>query len=495
MKPLGTITMCFPHVDEVTRNILETTMDEAENFADFTERLCERVKAESVPPLLEYLTVFFLSCVGHAALVDTLEKVGKVPDLAEPLLKTLQAGRGLNISWDAMRSSLLNAMRVTPNDWIACQLYLTWRSGVEGIYPESDVDVTPIDIVKSNVNENEELHFFKSHLLQLEAGTYGRGRKRKKTHSLLRDALTIAKEFDDQVMATRIQVYIASLLKHTNLHSAIDLYKSSKEECEQLGYKSLIGHIQFQLGHIMGFRGEFDAAIEHLLESISISESLGLPTIFRKSVIAFMYNQIGVGEKALELANTGLEGYDSEDRRGSYPQVQYAWALINLGRYDEASDELAIAQEIALKSGNSSRVLHCRYVEGILDKAENNLDGAISCFEEVLEYLEDDPTPVFQNICLINLTEIEIELLDKETLDDKSEMSGPWMQKLFEHSKKNDLPGIAARAMILKARLRDKQGQYDEVHKILKEVQNIAQAPSMNYLKGLILTEFPDLIV
>ena len=134
-------------------------------------------------------------------------------------------------------------------------------------------------------------------------------------------------------------------------------------------------------------------------------------------------------------------------------------------------------------------------VEGILDKAESNFENAVTNFKEVLKYYEEDHVPVYLNICLLNLTEIEIEMLTEESLDEKSESSGPWMKKLEEHVKTNDLPGVAAQSKILKAKLRHRQGQYDEVRKILKEVQEIAQAPSMKYLNDMLISKFPDIIV
>jgi len=109
-------------------------------------------------------------------------------------------------------------------------------------------------------------------------------------------------------------------------------------------------------------------------------------------------------------------------------------------------------------------------VEDILDKAESNFENAVTNFKEVLKYYKEEPAPLHQNICHLNLTEIEIEMITEESLDEKTESSGPWMQKLEEHVKTNDLPCVAAQSMFLKAILRHRQGQYDEVRKILKEV-------------------------
>jgi tetratricopeptide (TPR) repeat protein len=169
--------------------------------------------------------------------------------------------------------------------------------------------------------------------------------------------------------------------------------------------------------------------------------------------------------------------------------------LINLGRFDEAKAELAVCHELASKSGGSLQMMWYYMVDGILDKAERNFENAVTNFKEVLKYCEEDLVPIVQNICLLNLTEIEIEMLTEESLDEKSESSGHWMKKLVEHAEKNDLPGIAARALLLKAKLRHRQGQYDKVRKILKEVQKTAEAPSMKYLNDLAISMFPDIIV
>ncbi|MHA1926566.1 MAG: hypothetical protein ACXABV_13030 [Candidatus Thorarchaeota archaeon] len=495
MKPLGTITMCFPHVDEDTKTTLQSIMEEAENITDFTERLCDKVCSEPSSPLLEYLAFYFPYCISYYNLVDRLETAGKVSDLAEPLLLITKVREGLRIGWDEMKSSLMKSLNVAPNDWIAIHLYLTWRIAAEQIFPESDVDIRPIEAITSSVNENKDLTFFKAYLLLSEARTFLREQKRKDAVNLIRQALTIARKFDDQIRVAGLLHLLANEIKHTDVKQAIDLLISSRELSEQLGYRNGIGIVQHELGHIMGLRGELDAAIEYQFEYSAIKESLGLSTSWLNSIIALYYNQAGNGENALELAKTALALEDSGRRDLPYTRAHIAWALINLGRFDEAKAELAVCHELASKSGGSLQMMWYYMVDGILDKAERNFENAVTNFKEVLKYCEEDLVPIVQNICLLNLTEIEIEMLTEESLDEKSESSGHWMKKLVEHAEKNDLPGIAARALLLKAKLRHRQGQYDKVRKILKEVQKTAEAPSMKYLNDLAISMFPDIIV
>ncbi|MFW9893881.1 MAG: hypothetical protein ACFFFO_16875, partial [Candidatus Thorarchaeota archaeon] len=85
MEPLGTITMCFPHVDKDTRSILEKTMKEAENFGDFAVKLVDGVCAKPSSPLLEYFAYRFSDCIVDLNLTDKLEAAGKVSVLAAPI--------------------------------------------------------------------------------------------------------------------------------------------------------------------------------------------------------------------------------------------------------------------------------------------------------------------------------------------------------------------------------------------------------------------------
>ncbi|MFW9809497.1 MAG: hypothetical protein ACFFE6_08970, partial [Candidatus Thorarchaeota archaeon] len=168
---------------------------------------------------------------------------------------------------------------------------------------------------------------------------------------------------------------------------------------------------------------------------------------------------------------------------------------INLERYDEAKEVIDICHTHALKSGDVNHVNWYYMVEGLLDKAENRFENAQMNFQRVLDFMENSPTPLFQNICLLNLTEMEIDMLEDTTLHEKQDLSGNWMEKLEKYVQDNDFPGIAAQSMILKAKLRYRQGKYDDAKKILKEVQKTAKTPSMRYLKDIMIAKFPDVIV
>lgn len=494
VKPLGTITMCFPHVDEDTRNTLKSVMEIAKNYADFTDKLCNRICEEPSPLLLQYFAIFFAFHIEWYTPVDRLQSAGKVPDLALPIVLLIKGRRAADVSWEEMKEAMQRALELTPNDWITCHLYLAWRFKAEILYPECDVDIRPIDTIAARVSENRDLAFFKAYLIQFEALGYLRENKRVEATDKLKQALAVARKFDDQVLMVDYLLELASNIKHTDMEIALHYLTVCKEIGEELGYKDRVGAVHHQLGHIRGIRGEMNAAIESQLEYKAIRESLGLPTEYMSTVIAFLYNQIGNGEMAFEHAKIILDFEDSVLRHLPYTRAQLSWSLINLGRLGEAKAELAAAQKAANKSGDIRQIIWVRLVEGILDKAEGSLDSASGCFSEVMNYTEENPLPVIQNICLLNLSEIEIELLTTESFDVNLETSGPWMQKLMKHVEMNDFSGIAARALLLKAELRKRQGRTKDVRKILKEVIKTATNPSMRYLEDIAVAMFPEIL-
>jgi len=489
LKPLGTITVCFPHVDDETRAVLQSVMDEAENLGDFTERLCNKVCLEPTVPLLQFLAFYFADTTGEWGLLDKLVLAEKVPVLAEPLLLQMRNKRGQTVSWDEMRTSLLSALEAAPNDWIASLLYFGWRGYADLLYPESDTDVRPIETIEKRINENEEFGYFRIALCEHR---FRREGNFKEANHAITEAIAIARKFDDLVAVSDLMVAKANIAKYIDLRKSLDILHASRDLSKQLGSSN--SGIAQELGHIMAFRGELNAAVDYQLECCTIRESKGYPISGMPALVALNYNMMGDGEKALEYANAAIEQvgiYKSSVLLHS----QKAWALINLDRTDEAKDELEKTKRLAMKSGDIASLLISQMVEGILDKAENDDDSAAQNFEEVFRARERAILNWWEVTCLLNLVDIEIGGLRPKLLDIDAESSGLWMQKLEEYVKETDVPGIAARSLLLKAKLRQKQGRHDEVRSLLREVLKSAESSSMRYLKDIVASTFPDVIV
>jgi tetratricopeptide (TPR) repeat protein len=488
--------MCFPHVDASTREVLASIMESAENYADFTKRLCERVSSEKSTSLLEYFAFFFAFHISEYNLIDRLVEAGKVSEMAKPLHLIVKYRRGEAEDLIQMNQSLIDAVSASPNDWLAAQLYLKWRIYAELNFPESNISLRVIDKIDQRVNTRKELEFFKSYLLRIKGIKLMFDFRTEEEIEVAKEALEIAEKYDDQVSVVDILSVLGGIVKFTDMNEGLRFLDSSKALAEKLGYAYRVGRYHLGFGHLLGQKYEFDAAIEHILEFHRIRQSLGLSVRIVNTLLSFYFNLKGDGEEALRCVEMAQKSTITLRMTSPFAIAQRAYALTNLGRYSEAKAELEASRELAMRSGSGWYMfLWYHMVEGILEKEMGNLVVAKSLFEDVLNYQEEGPVPIIRIICLANLTEIEIELLTTESLDKPPDSSGPWMQMLESYVEENNYPGVEAQLLILKAKLLNKQDRGNEAMGLLNEVKKIALSPGLKYLENIITLKFPHIFV
>jgi tetratricopeptide (TPR) repeat protein len=352
--------------------------------------------------------------------------------------------------------------------------------------PETDSNVSLLDTISEDVNKRQEFDFFKTYLLRLDALRHHYDMELDQQIQLMEKALFIAKKHDEQVVVADLQSGLANVVKHFNMKRAIGYLDSSREISEQLGYRYNLGHIHQELGHIAGIRGEYDSAIDHFIEFQHVRESLKLPITMTKYLLATYCNLARNGEAALSAIEEAISSYESVRKISPYALIQRAWALTNLGQYGIAREELEASQEIAFKSGVVWYTsIWPKLVEGILEKVEGNYDEAKAIFEGVLDKFGHKPIPLVQNVCYLNLAEIEIELTKVDSLARPDGISGPWMEKLEEYVEENQLPGIRAQMLLLKASLYQRLGLFDETRELIQECRMLAESKGLDYLQRI----------
>ena len=156
MKTLGTITACFPHVDEATRTILQSVMDEAKDYNDFAERLCEKALKETVPTLMIYFAYFHVYIQNKYNLLRRLIEAQVGSDLTQPITLMYGVRRGDSIEWDDFQKAIAAAIKATTSDWIACHIYIAWREMGDSWFPDSFTDFETFDILESFINESDD---------------------------------------------------------------------------------------------------------------------------------------------------------------------------------------------------------------------------------------------------------------------------------------------------------------------------------------------------
>lgn len=495
MESIGTITIHYPYVDEKTREILQSVMPEAENFADFTKRLCDRVCTDDTPMLTQYLAFYFADVLFDFRLLDRLEAADRVTAMAEPLLFLIKDRRGQGITREDMKKALKQALDAAPNDWFVCHVYLTWRQWSAAVtsFTPADYGIHPFQSIIEGIEDNENLEYFNVYLLSIESDGLRKEFEYSKAYELEQQALQIAKKFDDRMAVADKTLALGYLAKFSDVREASNLVIKSRTLYEELGDTLGVGSSLLMMSHVMAYRGELNAAVEYVRDYANVRESLSLPSDLQMCMVAFYHNHMGNGKAAWEiLTNLNVHDQSPITIRVSY-HSQKSWALLICHRQDKAKYEFEQAKMAISELGELEHLVLGEILEGLIEKTEGELDGAIDALKRALEAVENGPAPMYlKNLCLLHLTDIEVEKYDYGALDSKEDVSGPWMQMLEAHVKKNDLPGIESWSKILKAKFRRKQGREDDVKSLLDDVLDAANSSSMRYLKDIVKDTFLD---
>ncbi|MFW9954091.1 MAG: hypothetical protein ACFFD3_06030 [Candidatus Thorarchaeota archaeon] len=493
MKPLGTITACFPHVDEETRNILQSIMDEAKDLDDFAEILCNRACVESFTPLAIYFAYFFSFNQSKFNLIDKLQEARKYSVLAKPLLLSVQTIRGLHVEWREFRKAIAEAIEASQGDWITCHIYMGWKRFVEGLYPESSTDSRALGILESKIEIDHDLSFFLSYLYSIRANRLSGERSVNEAIKMFNQAIIQAKEHDNILDYTSLLAQKANLVKRINIDEALSILEVHREVCERFGFIAGVADNDLNLGHIAMAKGEFNLGVHYQDRYLQVHSSLRFPSGYPSTLIAQLYNMMGDGAKALEL----ITGTRQEIDRGNilFTLIHEAWALVNLDRIDEAEKSITKAKELVLKSDDEVRLGLTYFVEGLIEKSRHEFASASYTLENALDIFERYYSQAFVNITLIHLTDIEIESFSYKTTNEKLESSGPWMKKLLDLVAKKDLPGIDAQSKLLRAKFLFKQAQFTQSKKLIKEVLKTSKFPGLQYLENMVKLMLPELLI
>ena len=275
MKPLGTITQCFPHVDEETKSILQSVLEESENYADFAKQLIEKACSKKVTPVLQYFAFFHAYNMDMHTQMDRLYELDEIPLFIEPLYLANRVVLGYEVDMSAMLKSLVIAMQTIPNDWLACHLYLAWRRAADTFDPETDTDVQSMETLRERIEDDDDFECFQPLLIGLEAYAMALKGYPVQAIKVYKEGLAIARKHDDLALVADGLYFLAESIKHEDESQAMELMLEQNKIAEELGYAWALARSLIVRGRIMMNRGEYDAALSHILEYGDVTESLG----------------------------------------------------------------------------------------------------------------------------------------------------------------------------------------------------------------------------
>ena len=484
MEPLGTITMYFPFVDDETRLIMESIMDAAYNYHDFVCRLVERVCTEKSSDDLVHLAAIHNAYLSNFKIHKQLNGMHANTTIARPYLLIYNAFYDEDPSlFDVAKEDIEQILSSSPDEFIAYQMYDCAGHIGRLTAPRDSYEIQALEKMENLVKANEAFSCFKSNVLEHKAWQYERNDP-KEAIRFYELAYEVAMEHDDQVNAATQLSAMAFSVKNFDTAKALRLISKSETLSRSQGHSYSIADMQNLKGIVHSSRGEFSASVESYQECIRLHERMGSPTM---SVLPFnlasTYNEMGLGEEALEWAMMAIDTLKSHPSHLPLAYFAVARALVNLGRLKEAREYLDEAQEMGLKIADEIFLQKGYIISGQLEMAEGRHLDALHSFERAFEICERTGRQSRLNSSLLRLTECELALFENNKDTQFDETSGPWMDRLERETNEKDIPGIQGRMLLLKAELRLKQGRKDDAALLLSKVIELAENPEMSYLR------------
>ncbi|MFW9912464.1 MAG: type IV pilus biogenesis/stability protein PilW [Candidatus Thorarchaeota archaeon] len=478
MEPIGTITMYFPFLDSKTKGIIENIMHGAYNYYDFVQCLNQRVLDEETTDL----TVFF--AVHHAAILFDFQWLKKaIKKYAElniilPNIFIASAFQGHGEDLQRAREAADIVLDSNPPKWLALEMYISRLEAEVLGYPTQLDDRSTIDSIEEIMEKNPELRFYESRVygnLSYRADNEG---DKELALNYIEKAISNAEVHNDLNRLARLLRSKARHLQAVDLKQSADLLERARGMFESMGDKDGLADASFQLSKIEAIRGEYDQAIEHILEVIAIRESLGRPIGPYAMTLSTIYNAIDCPTEGIEWALMAQEDLQPLHRPRAI--LNQAWSLILQRKLTEAFMVLDSIRKSILKSGLEYQLAALYLINGVLDMVEGNHSGAAVSLEESLEIYERQKSMMSAHICSHYLA--RNEFLSVDSLEPLKGV-GPWLTLLEERAISEDLPGILAQALILKSQLFMVLNNQEEFNTAIQEAAILVESANLTYLK------------
>ena len=489
MKPMGTITKYYPFIDDDTKSILDTLMDEASNYYDFVGLLCKTVLENEVPINLGYLAaVNAWWCRTEKNMNLIREKYGEVPCIRPWTHLHATASSDQAKYHDAVVQAIEEAMDTSLEDWMETEIHLLhafyhWPS--HGDMPNL---LEPIEKAENLIRSNPRLTCFDSLLCAFKAMAKRREGDSKGAIPVYQRGQQIAETHGDSLYKYMNQMGMANTLRHFNIQESLALFEELYDLAQNLEVPYLMAEVLNDSSMTFERAGEYDLAISCHIEGIKIFGGGDAPSL----LLSRIYSTLGDGWRALEWAEEAFKWAENLEIPTLY--LQKAWALALLNKLEEAEHNLDIAHPLIMKVGNEGALSEYYRISGVIEFKRGNLLDALDFLEQALEISEQSHRGGVQNIVFLDLVRVELAIESHSKDSTKGATLGKWLSKLEEYAIEYDYPGIRMYAALLKSEFYQNNEQLKDALAILQDALTITDSLGVQTLKQKIKSRIKELM-
>ncbi len=474
--------MYFPFLDNESRNLLQSTMDAAENYHDFVMRLNATVLNEEAPDLAIYFAIHHSALLLDIASIEEIgKKYGKILIL-RPNLFYARVHQGNVDDLPKIHEAADQVLFGNPPTWLAIETrFLKFEADLLQ-YPKTLYDTSNLEELERLIHGSPEFRFFESMLFDYYRERASRDGDLENKIRYTEMAIKSAEECDDIVRLAWYLRIKTDYLRGVNVREAKESLTRAYEIMESLGNTAGIASILLYLARLSATRGEYDLAIEQVSKAIQIREEMELPRGPHAVLLSTIYNAIGQPEAGLEWARYAEIDYDSNPAirlRAIFNQI---WSLIMMERTTEAQVQLDSIREEVMKSGLEILLAWLYFITGLLDVLERDFESATSNIGNALELYETKSSIEYALIFHYHLAKIEVYWTCYQGEYSTARGTTPWLALLEEKAASDDLPGFLGLVCLLKVKLAINQGDDDALRENIGVIRNLCNEYGLEFL-------------
>jgi tetratricopeptide (TPR) repeat protein len=487
VEPLGTITKYYPFIDEESKSILDSLMEESTSYYDFVNRLCDVVIENEVPVNLSYLAAvqsWWCRLEDKKGLIQ--EKYKDVPCIRPWGYAHNSYQRDQILYHDEVVEGIDKTLQSSIEDWMETELHLLhafyhWPGGV---IPDL---LEPVEKAKTLIDSNPLINCFSPLVYAFEAMVKAREACPEESIDLVERGRELAETYDDAPFIYMNILEHATFLRKTGVQESIALFEELYELAQDLEVPYFQGETLHDSALVFETAGEYDLALSSHFEKMKVYGLEDTPDIFPARIYATM----GDGENALASINAYFEYYDPVETPIFY--LWKAWALALVDDLEEAERTLEIAHSMMIKSG-AERVLGNYYhFTGVVELRRGNLLEALDLFEKAWDIAQRNPAGTNQNRALLDLARAENLFSSQSKDSSKIGAPGKWLCKLETYAEAKELPGIRMQAALLKSEFYQNHDQLRDAQAVLRDALNITDSPGVTTLRKIINARIAEL--
>ncbi|MBY8999019.1 MAG: hypothetical protein KGD60_14930 [Candidatus Thorarchaeota archaeon] len=487
MKPMGTITKYYPFIDEETKTILGSLMDESNSYYDFVQRMSIKVLKEEVPVNLAYLAaghVWWCRIEETKNLIQ--EKYKNVPCIRPWVFPHNSIERDQVMYHDAVVEAIDKVLDSSAEDWMETELHLlhTFYHWPLGDVPSL---LEPVEKAKVLIEANPLLNCFEPLICAFKGLAKRREGYTKDALIVYQRGQELAEVHDDSLYMYMNLLEQADTLVALNIQESLARFEELYDLALDLEVPYFTGEVLHDSGVAFETAGEYDLAISSHHEKMKAYGMEDIPDAFPSRI----YSSLGDGQKALEVINRYFEYAEPVETLVFH--LWKAWALALVDRLEEAERTLDTAHSLIIKSGSERTLGNYFHFSGVVELRRGDFLAALDLFEKAWDIAERIPAGTNQNRALFDLARVEILLSNHSKDSTKVVVPGKWLCKLENFAVEHDLPGIRMQAALLKSEFYQSQGQLRDALGTLQEALEISDSLGVKTLRKRISDRIREL--